>query len=53
MESAVGGNDAATHRGPGPAERTQEEKVGRIDEGGVLVQAPNALTLHNLYELPQ
>jgi predicted dinucleotide-binding enzyme len=28
-------------------------EVGRIDEGGVLIQARNALTLRNLYELPQ
>jgi predicted dinucleotide-binding enzyme len=28
-------------------------ELGRIDEGGVLIQARNALTLRNLYELPQ
>jgi predicted dinucleotide-binding enzyme len=28
-------------------------EIGRIDEGGVLIQARNALTLRNLYELPQ
>ena len=27
-------------------------QLGRIDEGGVLIQARNALTLRNLYELP-
>jgi predicted dinucleotide-binding enzyme len=38
--------DLASQIGFAPVE------VGRIDEGGVLVQAPNALTLRNLYELP-
>jgi hypothetical protein len=28
-------------------------ELGRIDEGGVLIQARNALTLRNLYELRQ
>jgi polyisoprenoid-binding protein YceI/predicted dinucleotide-binding enzyme len=27
-------------------------QLGRIDEGGVLIQARNALTLRNLYEMP-
>jgi len=39
--------DLATQIGYAPLE------LGRIDEGGVLIQARNALTLRNLYELPQ
>jgi predicted dinucleotide-binding enzyme len=39
--------DLATRIGFAPIE------LGRIDEGGVLIQARNALTLRNLFELPQ
>lgn len=38
--------DLCTDLGLAPIE------LGRIDEGGVLIQARNALVLHNLYELP-
>ena len=39
--------DLATQIGFAPIE------LGRIDEGGVLIQARNGLALPNLYELPQ